>query len=121
MKQPATYMMASGRNGTIYVGVTSNLMARIYQHRESVIEGFTSKHSVNTLVWFEMHETMIAAIAREKQLKTWRREWKLALIEKDNPTWRDLAAPWPRSRVQLWMLNRVQHDENGRERFRRRA
>jgi len=88
---PVTYIMASQRNGTIYTGVTSNLMQRIWQHREGVMDGFTADYEVRRLVWFEQHATMEAAIAREKQIKAWRREWKLALIEKDNPEWRDLA------------------------------
>lgn len=88
---PATYIMASDRNGTTYIGVTSDLMNRIYQHRSGQLKGFTSRYSVKLLVWFEMHSTMEWAIAREKQLKAWRREWKLALIEKDNPRWLDLA------------------------------
>jgi putative endonuclease len=90
-KQPAVYIVASGRNGTIYVGVTSHLLGRIYQHREGVIAGFTRRYGVKRLVWFEMHETMAAAIVREKQIKNWRRRWKLDLIEADNPAWRDLA------------------------------
>jgi putative endonuclease len=90
-RNPATYMMASARNGTIYLGVTSDLMNRVYQHRNGQLKGFTCRYAVKLLVWFEMHSTMEWAIAREKQLKAWRREWKLALIEKDNPLWHDLA------------------------------
>jgi len=90
-KIPAVYIMASQRNGTIYVGVTSALERRIYQHREKVTKGFTARYAVNRLVWFEIHETMESAISREKQIKAWRREWKLALIEKSNPQWLDLA------------------------------
>jgi putative endonuclease len=90
-RQPAVYIMASDRNGTLYVGVTSDLMARLHQHRTKEIEGFTGLYDVSRLAWFEMHETMDAAIAREKQLKNWRRAWKLALIEEGNPLWRDLA------------------------------
>ncbi len=90
-RQPATYIMASQRNGTIYTGVISNLIQRIHQHRTGTFKGFTSRHGVHRLVWYEVHETMEAAIAREKQLKTWKRPWKLALIEDTNPTWRDLA------------------------------
>ena len=84
-------MMASGFNATLYIGVTSNLLQRLYQHRTGAFAGFTAEHSVKRLVWFEMHGTMEAAIAREKQLKNWRREWKVALIVSANPTWRDLA------------------------------
>ncbi|WP_108812502.1 GIY-YIG nuclease family protein [Sphingorhabdus sp. Alg231-15] len=90
-KTPAVYIMASQRNGTIYVGVTSKLMQRIYQHREKLISGFTSRYNVTRLVWFETHQTMDTAITREKQIKAWRRPWRLALIEENNPQWLDLA------------------------------
>jgi putative endonuclease len=90
-KQPAVYILASGRNGTLYIGVTSDLMAHLHQHRAKEIEGFTSRYDVSRLVWFEMHETMESAILREKQLKNWRRIWKIELIEAGNPLWRDLA------------------------------
>ena len=90
-KQPCVYIMASDRNGTIYTGVTSVLPGRIYQHRTGAIEGFTKRYDAKRLVWFEVHETMESAILREKQIKNWRRRWKLELIEKDNPRWRDLA------------------------------
>ena len=83
--------MASDRNGTLYIGVTSNLMARIHQHRTKAMDGFTARYDVNRLVWFEMCDTMEAAIVREKQLKNWKRKWKLDLIEAGNPRWRDLA------------------------------
>ncbi|MCP5241075.1 MAG: GIY-YIG nuclease family protein [Zoogloeaceae bacterium] len=92
MKQPCVYLLASKRNGTLYVGVTSNLAQRIWQHKEGVAEGFTKEHGVKTLVWYEVHESMESAIAREKAIKEWRREWKLSLIEKQNPEWRDLYA-----------------------------
>ncbi|MBF9151139.1 GIY-YIG nuclease family protein [Novosphingobium jiangmenense] len=82
--------MASARNGTIYVGVTSNLVQRTWQHREAVVDGFTAKHGCKVLVWFELHATMEHAIAREKQLKGGSRKRKLALIEAVNPQWRDL-------------------------------
>ena len=90
-KNPAVYMMASGFHGTIYTGVTSNLIQRIAQHREGTLGGFTAEYGCKRLVWFEMQGTMESAILREKQLKKWRREWKLALIEEANPTWRDVA------------------------------
>jgi len=90
-RDPAVYIMASGFNGTLYVGVTSNLLQRIYQHRTGAFQGFTAEYGVKRLVWFEMHGTMESAIAREKQLKNWRREWKVELIVKANPNWRDLA------------------------------
>lgn len=92
MKQPCVYLMASQRNGTLYIGVTSNLIQRVWQHREGIVEGFTKEYGVKILVWFEQHETMECAIVREKQLKKWNREWKLRLIEKANPQWLDL---WP--------------------------
>jgi putative endonuclease len=90
-RDPAVYMMASGFNATLYTGVTSNLLQRLYQHRTGTLRGFTAEYGVKRLVWFEMHGTMETAIAREKQLKNWRREWKVALIVQANPTWRDLA------------------------------
>jgi putative endonuclease len=87
--QPAVYIMASRRNGTLYIGVTSNLVQRVWQHREGAVDGFTTKYDVKTLVWYELHATMEHAIAREKALKKWNRTWKLKLIESDNPEWRD--------------------------------
>ena len=90
-RNPTVYIMASGFHGTIYIGVTSNLLQRIAQHREGTFGGFTAEYGCKRLVWFEMHGTMESAILREKQLKNWRREWKLALIEETNPSWRDLA------------------------------
>ena len=90
-RNPAVYIVASGFHGTIYTGVTSNLPQRVHQHREGSLAGFTAQHGCKRLVWFEMHGDMEHAIGREKQLKNWRREWKLALIERANPTWRDLA------------------------------
>ena len=83
--------MSNRPQGTLYVGVTSNLLQRIYQHRTGAFQGFTAEYGVKRLVWFEMHGTMESAIAREKQLKNWRREWKVELIVKANPNWRDLA------------------------------
>ncbi|MFN3458231.1 MAG: GIY-YIG nuclease family protein [Novosphingobium sp.] len=84
-------MLASKRNGTLYIGVTSNLLARIHQHRDGTFEGFTKDHGVKRLVWFEQHATMEHAITREKRLKKWQRAWKIRLIEEANPRWRDLA------------------------------
>jgi len=83
------YMLASGRNGTLYVGVTSNLVQRVWQHREGFVEGFTREYGVKTLVWFEQHESAESAIAREKQIKKWNREWKIRLVETENPYWND--------------------------------
>jgi putative endonuclease len=90
MKQPCVYIMASRRNGTIYVGVTSNLVQRVWQHREGVADGFTKRHGCKLLMWYEPASTMEHAIAREKQIKGGSRARKLALIEAMNPQWRDL-------------------------------
>lgn len=90
MKKPCVYIMASQRNGTLYIGVTSNLVQRVWQHKQGFIAGFTHTYHVKILVWFEQHETMLSAIEREKALKTWKRAWKLRLIENNNPYWRDL-------------------------------
>ncbi|QUL38420.1 GIY-YIG nuclease family protein [Erythrobacter sp. JK5] len=84
------YSMASRRNGTIYLGVTSDLPKRVWEHREGRIEGFTKKYGCKTLVWFERHDTIEAAIEREKQMKEWKRAWKLRAIEEKNPDWDDL-------------------------------
>ena len=93
-RTPAVYIVASQRNGTIYTGVTSDLPGRVWQHRNKVIPGFSAEHGCDRLVWFEVHEEMESAINREKRVKNWNRPWKLELIEKDNPTWRDLAEDW---------------------------
>jgi putative endonuclease len=90
MKAPCVYILASGKYGTLYIGVTSDLIKRVWEHRNSVVEGFTKQHAVCNLVWFEQHETMESAIAREKAMKKWRRDWKLNLIEAANPQWGDL-------------------------------
>ena len=90
MKEPCVYIMASRRNGTLYVGVTSDLPHRAWQHREGVFDGFTRRYKIHLLVWFELHDSMESAIIREKALKEWRRMWKLELIERDNPDWQDL-------------------------------
>lgn len=89
--QPAVYILASRRHGTLDTGVTSNLLARTVQHREGLIPGFTRRYGVKRLVWYEMHETMNAAILREKRIKEWRRAWKIELIEARNEQWDDLA------------------------------
>jgi len=88
---PCVYMLASGFNGTLYVGVTSDLAARVMQHRDGVHDGFTKRHDVKRLVWFEVTDDMPAAIASEKRIKKWPRDWKKNLIERDNPAWKDLA------------------------------
>ena len=90
MKAPCVYILASERYGTLYVGVTSDLIARVWQHKNDVVEGFTKKYRVHSLVWYEQHETMVSAILREKAIKAWKREWKFELIEKTNLDWRDL-------------------------------
>jgi len=90
MKRPCVYILASERNGTLYTGVTSDLVQRVWQHKSDAVEGFTKRYRVHVLVWFEIHPTMVSAIAREKTIKEWQRAWKMKLIEKSNPTWRDL-------------------------------
>jgi len=84
------YLMASRRNGTLYLGVTNNLVRRVYEHKNKVVPGFTSRYGVDRLVWFECYDDPENAIAREKDIKKWRRAWKLRLIEQMNPDWRDL-------------------------------
>ena len=90
MKEPCVYILASQRNGTLYVGVTSDLIKRVWEHKNHVVEGFTKKYGVDQLVWYEAHATMDSAIQREKALKEWKRAWKLRLIEESNPQWADL-------------------------------
>ena len=90
MKQPRVYMLSSQRNGTLYIGVTSDLIKRVWEHKQDFVEGFTKKYGVHDLVWYEQHEDMPTAIVREKTLKEWKRAWKLELIEKMNPEWKDL-------------------------------
>jgi predicted GIY-YIG superfamily endonuclease len=85
-----TYIVASGRNGTIYTGSTDSIVRRAWEHRATVRRGFTAKYSVSALVWYEPHDTRAGAKLRERQIKEWRRTWKLELIEERNPTWRDL-------------------------------
>ena len=85
-----TYILANKRNGTLYVGVTSDLIKRVYQHQNNLVEGFTSKYQVHRLVYYEQHGDVLSAIRREKRLKEWQRKWKLALIEISNPQWKDL-------------------------------
>lgn len=87
-----TYLLASRREGTLYCGVTSDLVKRVWEHRQGTAVGFTKRYGVDRLVWFEAHDDVEAAIRREKQIKRWRRAWKIELIERDNPEWRDL---WP--------------------------
>ncbi len=89
-KLPAVYILASKRNGTLYIGVTSDLVKRIWEHKNSMVKGFTKRYAVHQLVWYEPHESMQSAIEREKRLKEWRRKGKLELIERTNPNWKDL-------------------------------
>lgn len=88
------YILASERNGTLYIGVTNNLARRLYEHKEHLIKGYTEKYNVNTLVYFEQTNDIESALYREKQLKKWNRNWKLDLIEKVNPEWNDLSVSW---------------------------
>ena len=90
MKQPCVYILANRRHGALYTGVTSDLVKRVWQHRNEVVAGFTQKYSVHSLVWYELHEDMLMAITREKAIKRWRRKWKIELIESMNPGWEDL-------------------------------
>jgi putative endonuclease len=104
----AVYIMASGRNGTLYTGVTSKLGLRVEQHKLGTFGGFSEQYGCKTLVWFERHSTMEQAIAREKRIKRWPRDWKLALIEVNNSEWRDLSDDWseaPEGPL-LWMQQR---------------
>jgi putative endonuclease len=89
-KQPAVYILASKRNGTLYIGVTSDLVKRIWEHKNNMLEGFTKRYNVHRLVWYGLHESMESAINREKRLKDWKRKWKMELIERNNPNWQDL-------------------------------
>ena len=90
MRTPCVYILASNSRGTLYVGVTSNLVQRVWQHKSDLVEGFTRRYKVHKLVWYEVHETMESAIVREKALKKWNRAWKVRLIEEGNPGWSDL-------------------------------
>ena len=90
----ATYIVTNAPQGTLYVGVTNNLYRRVYEHREGLIPGFTKTHGLKRLVWFENFELMTGAIQREKSLKRYLRDWKINLIERDNPHWLDLSSPW---------------------------
>ena len=82
--------MTNKRNGTLYIGVTSNLIKRVWEHKNSLAGGFTKRYGLHHLIWYELHETMESAILREKRLKNWKRDWKLKLVEETNPDWRDL-------------------------------
>ena len=103
-KEPAVYILANKKNGTLYIGVTSNLRQRIYQHKKMFVDSFTHEHNIHMLVYYEACDTMEAALLREKQLKRWKRAWKIRLITKTNPEWHDLyseilwSGPLPEAR-----------------------
>jgi putative endonuclease len=90
VKQPAVYILASKQNGTLYIGVTSDLVKRIWEHKSDAVDGFTKQYGVHRLIYYELHSGMAFAITREKQLKKWNRAWKLKLVEERNPVWKDL-------------------------------
>lgn len=115
-RQPCVYILASSRHRTPYIGVTSNLLARLHQHREGLIRGFTSRYGVGRLVWYEMADIVEAAIRREKQLMKWTREWKLRLIEESNPEWIDLAGGFGFAPLDppATMSSRLRGDDEGR-------
>lgn len=94
MKNYFIYILASRKNGTLYIGITNNLQKRIYEHKNELLEGFTKKYGVKRLVYFEQTNDIQSAIQREKNLKKWKREWKINLIEMSNPEWKDLAVDW---------------------------
>jgi putative endonuclease len=91
VKQPAVCILASKQNGTLYIGVTSDLQKRSWEHKNDLLDGFTKKYGVHRLVYYELHGDMVSAITREKQIKKWNRAWKLELIEEQNPGWTDLS------------------------------
>jgi putative endonuclease len=91
-KQPAVYILTSCKHGTLYVGVTSDLIRRIWEHKNDSAKSFTKRYGIHTLVWYEQYETMELAISREKAIKEWKRKWKIDLIERSNPEWNDLYA-----------------------------
>ena len=90
IKQPTVYILASQRKGTLYIGVTSDLVKRTWEHKNNLEEGFTRRYKVHNLVWYELHDNMDSAIEREKNMKEWKRAWKIRLIEENNPNWNDL-------------------------------
>ena len=94
LKNYYVYVLASKRNGTLYIGVTNNLERRVYEHRNHLVKGFTEEYNVSTLVYFEQTNNIASALQREKQLKKWNRKWKLDLIESTNPEWKDLSKNW---------------------------
>ncbi|MFC1694322.1 GIY-YIG nuclease family protein [Candidatus Latescibacterota bacterium] len=90
MKKYYVYILASKRNGTLYIGVTNDLIRRVYEHKNDLIDGFTKKYGVHSLVYYEQYDDVVNAIQREKRLKKWNRQWKIELIEKENPEWKDI-------------------------------
>ena len=90
INQPSVYILSNKRNGTLYIGVTSDLVKRVWEHRNNLADGFSKRYGLHLLVWYELHENMESATTREKQMKKWDRTWKIKLIEKMNPDWRDL-------------------------------
>ncbi len=90
MKQYYVYILASKKNGTLYIGVTSDLVKRIYEHKNNLVEGFSKEYNVHSLVYYELHQEIEEVILREKQMKKWNRKWKMRLIEEKNPEWKDL-------------------------------
>jgi putative endonuclease len=90
IKQPAVYILASKKNGTLYIGVTSDLVKRVWEHKNDLVAGFTKRYKIHNLVWYELHDDIDTAIEREKNMKEWERAWKIKLIEKDNKHWNDL-------------------------------
>jgi putative endonuclease len=90
LKQPSVYLLASGYHGTLYLSVTSDIVKRVWEHKNDFVEGFSKRYGVHSLVWYELHPTMVSAISREKAIKRWERAWKIRLIEKENLSWRDL-------------------------------
>ena len=118
-RQFFVYILASKPWGTLYVGVTGNIESRIYQHRRGLIDGFTKKYGVKTLVYFEEHESALSAIHREKRLKKWPRTWKVNLIRTNNPDWKDLAANWyppepTPEEIEKWVARIAQESATGR-------
>ncbi len=113
IRHPCVYLMASRKHGTLYVGVTSNLMQRVHQHRTKALPGFAADHDVSHLVWFEFHETMENAIIREKRIKRWNRDWKIGLIERENPDWLDLATQFGFEPVQNLNKKPFRHAREG--------
>ena len=119
MRQPCVYILASARNGTLYTGVTSDLLKRVWEHKSDLVEGFTKRYGVHVLVWFELHEDMLSAIRREKTIKGWKRRWKIELIETMNPEWRDSlcgAGLMPLARCLSWIpgpATRARNDSGG--------